>query len=250
MCEQYNVLADFYDDISGHDPRQWGEYLDTLLRKCGVAPGSRVVDVACGTGGVTMELAKAGYDMTGMDISLPMLTRAADKAAREGMSITYVRSDMTQLRLHHNVQAVLCTCDGVNYVLEEEGLLTFFQNCRKGLQPGGVLLFDISSAYKLENMNGQFFGEEYEDLAYLWANSYDRATAILTMDLTFFIKEEHGELFHREYETHRQRAWTREQIVALLEKAGFDGYDVYGGLTEVMPANDAQRLQFIAYTHA
>ncbi|MDD4797742.1 MAG: class I SAM-dependent methyltransferase [Eubacteriales bacterium] len=245
MCNQYDILVEFYDDISGHDPQQWAAYLAGLLRKCGVQPGSRVADVACGTGSVTMELCKAGYDMTGMDISLPMLTRAADKAARQGLPITYVRSDMTQLRLHNNMQAVVCACDGVNYVLCDEGLLAFFRSCRRGLKPGGVLLFDISSAYKLENMNGQFFGEEFDDLAYLWTNRYDRDTAVLTMDLTFFIKQ--GELFRRECETHRQRAWTKEQIVSLLERAGFAGYDVYEGLTEVAPQPDAQRLQFIAY---
>jgi len=242
MKEQYACLAQWYDAINGHDEKLWGEYICRLLQQCGVRPGARVVDAACGTGEISLPLSRAGYDVTGVDISLPMLTRAAEKAAEAGLPVHFLHADMTQFRLPRNVRAVTCACDGVNYVLDEEALSTFFANVRKGLPQGGVLLFDISSACKLTHMDGQLYGEDDEDLAYLWYNKLENG--ILTMDLTFFIKQANG-LYRREAETHRQRVWQAEELRTLLAQAGFD-CRIYGAFTLEPPAENCDRLQFVA----
>ncbi|MDD3242894.1 MAG: class I SAM-dependent methyltransferase [Eubacteriales bacterium] len=242
MDGQYEYLAQWYDRLGGHDEKRWGGYLCELLKRGGANPGDKVVDAACGTGEMSIALCRAGYDVMGVDISLPMLTRAADKTAQLGLPIHYVNADMTNLKLHRNVRAVTCACDGVNYVLEEDALLSFFRNARGGLREGGLLLFDVSSAYKLQNMDGQFYGEDDEELAYLWYNRMD--SDVLTMELTFFVQEKSG-LFRRECETHRQRAWREDELRALLDRAGF-ACRVYGAFGFEPPRVDEERLQFVA----
>lgn len=247
MNQQYDVLSRFYDDISGHNQAQWTDYLSRVLAHYGVAPGARIADMACGTGGLSIALWKAGYHVTGMDVSMPMLTRAAQNAAQEGAGVAFVHGDMAQPRLPRHTDAVTCNCDGVNYLLDEAELGAFFAGCARALSRG-VLLFDISTPYKLHGMDGEFFGEEYDDMAYLWSNQMDPHSRVLTMDLTFFIRQ--GDLYAREQETHRQRAWEVGEIIALLNQAGFAQVDVYEWGDLQPPEPTAQRIQFVARSGA
>ena len=105
-----------------------------------------------------------------------MLRVASDKARRAGLSVRFVRQDMRRLALPHPVDAVICACDGVNYLLKPGDVKAFFSSARAALKTGGVLEFDISSRYKLEHVLGNgFFGEERPDAAYLWQNTLTRS---------------------------------------------------------------------------
>ena len=141
----YSALGALYDGLGHHDYAAWGAYLTGLLEKQGVTAGCRVIDAACGTGGIAMELAQAGFQVLGMDISAQMLSEAAEKAARAGKPVTFVHQDITAMRVHRPMDAVVCACDGVNYLTDDDALLKFFQSARRSLKKGGVLLFDIST---------------------------------------------------------------------------------------------------------
>ena len=90
-------------------------------------------------------------------------------------------------------------------------------------------------------MKDAFFGEERDKIAYLWQNSMDEATRVITMDLTFFVETDTG-LYRRFQETHVQRAHTREELVAWLGEAGFTDIRVYGDRTMNPPGPDEQRI--------
>lgn len=240
----YDVLGIIYDALGHHDYSAWGAYLAELLRDLGVKPGSRLIDAACGTGGISLVLFRAGYSVLGVDISQQMLTVAAGKAAKAGAAITFVRQDIRSLRVHRPIDGILCACDGVNYLLTAADLVNFLKNARKSLKKGGVLLFDISSEEKLRSMDGQLYGEETDESAYLWTNSVDNSTSIISMDITVFIKQ--WEYYRREHEVHRQRIWSIGELTNALGQCGYELKGVYGAFTREAPKAGCDRVQFVA----
>lgn len=236
------VYALFADDF---DHPKWAEYYRALLRRAGVEPES-VADVGCGTGLMTVELARACARVVGVDASEAMLREAERTLRREGVRATLVRQDMCHLALPRPVDAVVCACDGVNYLLSERRVRAFFRAARSALRPGGALAFDISSRHKLEQVLGDgFFGEEREDAAYLWQNALDRERHVLRMDVTFFVREADGR-YRRFEETHVQRAHSAQEICAWLGAEGFEGVEAFGDRTFAPPAPGEARIHFLA----
>ena len=170
----YGEFAALYDLLMDDvDYDAWAEYYLALLERAGVAP-KRLCDCACGTGAMSVRFARRGIRVTGADLSGEMLEQAQARAREWGVQAMFVRQDMCALTLPRPVDAVVCACDGVNYLLDDARLNAFFRHVRDALRPGGALAFDVSSAYKLEHVLGDnFFGEDREEAAYLWSNRFD-----------------------------------------------------------------------------
>ena len=82
--------------------------------------GASCVECACGTGSLTVPLSLAGLKMTGVDLSEQMLASAMIKARSRGCAIPFIRQNMVSLSLPSRVHAVLCTCDGLNYLTGDD----------------------------------------------------------------------------------------------------------------------------------
>ena len=137
-------------------------------------------------------------------------------------------------------------CDGVNYLTAPQDVCKFFDAAYAQLLPGGVLCFDCSSRHKLEDeMGDAFFGEERDGLATLWQNRLNRESHVLTMDVTFFVREEDGR-YRRFRETHRQRAHDRAEILAWLKEAGFEDIRAYGEMRRDAPNEADRRIHYTA----
>lgn len=243
--EAYQALARVYDRLMDEDERRlWAESTLALLSGAGVAPGGAVADLACGTGALSIPLAQAGYRVTAIDINEQMLTQARQKAG--GLPIAWVRQDMTRLALHRPVAAVNCACDGVNYLTSPEAVAQCFAAVWRALLPGGFFVFDISTQEKLAAMDGELYGLDEDDVAYLWRNEMDPATRVLTMDITLFVSRGGG-LFERLEETHRQRAHTHEELIEALARAGFVNVQAFSGLTGSPPQAGDLRRRYTAY---
>lgn len=242
----YGAFAEIYDLLmDDFDYPRWAEYYVQLLERMGVHPKT-LADAACGTGSLTIPFAKRGFRVTGVDLSGEMLEIAADKARKSGVQAMFVRQDMTHLKLMRPVDALICGCDGVNYLLTDERVKQFFASAHAAIQPGGALAFDISSAYKLEHVLGSgFFGEERDEVAYLWSNRFDESARTVQMDLTFFRREPSG-LYRRFEERHVQRAHEPERLRALLEECGFENVQIYGDRTFEPPKDDELRIHIAA----
>lgn len=242
----YGAFAELYDLLmDDFDYPAWARYYLELIAREGVRPKT-MCDCACGTGSLSVPFAARGIRLTGVDISAEMLEVAAQKARKNGVQAMFVCQDMCKLALPRPVEALVCGCDGVNYLLNEERLEAFFSAAFRALKPGGVLAFDISSAYKLEHVLGNgFFGEERDEVAYLWSNTYDADKRTVRMDLTFFREEQSG-LYRRFSEAHTQRAHMPEEIIRALEKCGFANIKIYGDRTFEAPKSDELRIHFTA----
>ncbi len=242
----YEALAGIYDALMDDiDYDAWAAYYLELIRRAGVEP-RRICDCACGTGSMSVRFAARGLRVTGVDLSGEMLERAQAKARLNGVQAMFVRQDICDLKLPRPVDALVCACDGVNYLLDDERLAAFFDSAHEALRPGGVLAFDISSAYKLERMLGDgFFGEERDDVAYLWSNRFDPRERTVTMDLTFFVREK-DELFRRFAEVHVQKAHDAGHLTDLLRGHGFREIRAFGDRTFDAPGPRETRIHIRA----
>ncbi len=239
----YTGFAQVYDTFMDNVPyEEWADYLAGLLKKYGAA-GGLAAELGCGTGRMTRALAARGYDMIGIDNSADMLAIAMEQSS-EG--ILYLQQDMRDFELYGTVAAVVSVCDSLNYVTEEEDLLQVFRLVNNYLDPGGLFIFDLNTVYKYRELLGErVFAESREDCAFIWDNYYDEEEGINEYDLTIFVREE-GEHFARFCETHYQKAWTQESICRLLTQAGLELIAIYGAFGEEAPAQDSERLYFIA----
>lgn len=243
----YDDFAGVYDTLmDDFDYDAWSAHYLALVRgKLGGQP-VRMAECACGTGSLTVRFAREGIAVTGVDCSPAMLRRAEEKARAWGVSCAFIRQDMRRLALTRRADAVLATCDGVNYLTAPEDVRAFFRAAYAALRPGGVLCFDCSTRHKLEDTMGDaFFGEEREGLAVLWQNRLSRQTHAVTMDVTFFVREEDGR-YRRFRETHRQRAHSVEELRGWLTETGFEEISFTGEMRMDAPQEDDCRIHCAA----
>ena len=241
MQEAYGEFAALYDRLMGDvDYDGWAAYLASFL-----PAGIKVLECGCGTGEITLRMQRRGFSMMGMDLSPDMLDVAAGKARKAGLAIPFLCQDMRAFSLHRPVGAILCPCDGVNYLLSLREVAAFLRAAKQALEPGGWLLFDISSLHKLSAVLGcNTFAEEAEGCAYIWHNAYDEESRLLEMDLTFF-QQDAGGRYRRFTERHLQRAHTVEEMLGALEQAGFQCW-AYRAFTLEPPGIQDERIQFVA----
>lgn len=224
----YTAFASVYDRLMRDvDYDTWAAHYARLLGAA-VNKSGRVCECACGTGSLTVRLKRLGYQMTGVDLSQEMLSEAMRKARDMGYTIPFVRQDMCKLSLHRRQDAVLCTCDGLNYLTTPDRVRRFLSAAYAALKPGGVLVMDLSTPYKLKNTLGSnCLGCQDDDVSYVWQNSYRARTKTVDMHLSIFVRQEDGS-YTRFEETQTQRAHTREEMTNYLENTGFTAIRFYG----------------------
>lgn len=241
--DAYTSFAEVYDLFMDNVPyTEWSEYLIALLKEYGIKEGV-ICDLGCGTGKMTRLLAKAGYDMIGVDLSEDMLA-IASMDNEEG--ILYLCQDMRELELYGSVDAVVSICDSMNYLLEEEDLSETFERVCRYLNPNGMFIFDLNTIYKYEELLGETtICENREEGSFIWENYYDEEEQINEYDLTLFIREK-GDLYRKFEETHYQRGYSLEKIHTLIEQAGMEFVTTYDACTKEKPKADSERVYVIA----
>lgn len=218
----YAVLAPLYDRLTDRDI-DYSKWCEDYCTLAGLTRGQTVLEAACGTGKMTAQLLRRGLRVTGTDISPQMLTVAGETCRKLGTTPVLALCDMRTLKTHRPVDAVLCTCDGVNYLTQDADAAAFFSSAFAALKPGGILAFDISSAQKLRGMDGQVYYDDRQDVTCLWTNALDGD--VLQMELTFFVRKDQA-LYQRVDETHRQRAYAPEKLETLLMQTGFEAVQI------------------------
>jgi SAM-dependent methyltransferase len=190
-------------------------------------------------------MALKGYHLVGTDISEEMLAIAENKARSHKLNIQFLKQNMTNLALNKSFDAVLCMCDGVNYIVDDEELQRYFKIVYNLLNKGGVFIFDISSRYKLRVILGNHtLFQEKDDFCYIWENSYFEEEDLLEMRLNFFIPQQG--MYKRTEEFHMQRAYDEEHLIKLLAEAGFNHINAYDEMKLKKPNSKSERIFFAA----
>ena len=192
---QFTALAEYYDKLNGADYKLYADYIEKCINKFGREDTSLVLDLGCGTGSLTLELANRGYDMIGADISAEMLNIAMDRAHDAEKSILYLMQDMRCFELYGTVGAIICSLDGISYLESEDDIIKTFKLVKNYLDPGGIFIFDINTPWKFRHVfaDRDFFLEDEKGEVYLgWRNQLCESDGICNFHLTLFIKNEDG----------------------------------------------------------
>lgn len=246
-AEVYSAFADIYDEVMRDvDYESWAEHAITLSKR--VREECRtVLDVACGTGTLAIELARRGYTVTGVDRSQQMLKRAEQKAHEQDLAVSFAQASMERMksfRTKETFDLVTCLYDSLNYVLEEDSVADFFQQINGVLNPGGVLIFDVTTEYNLlHNFAGYTFAENFDTASYIWENEYDILSKICTSKVTMFYRKHSA--YHKQVEYHRQKVFTNDSLKRMLREAGFEVHGLFHNMTELPPKQKCERIHFV-----
>lgn len=241
----YGSFAQIYDKLMDEvDYNEWANYLKRIIEKH-KRDAYYILDLACGTGNITIPMSILGYSLWGIDISEEMLSVAENKARIYGQNIKFIKQDMRNLNITKTFDVVICGCDGINYITEENELEKVFNDIYKILNPDGIFIFDISSFYKLKYILGNnTFVEEKDGIFYSWENEYDDKSSVVTMRLNFFVLD--GEIYRRIEEIHVQKAYKTDEIHHMLSKCGFTDIGIFDEFTFSEPNDKSQRIFFVA----
>lgn len=242
----YESLAGAYDGLTQDIPyEKIFAFLETILRAAKKTPNS-VLDLACGTGSMSLLLAKRGYRVLGADISEEMLTVAAQKACELPENPPYyICQPMQRLRLPKTVDLVVCLLDSLNYLKQPEDCRETLRRVYRSLAPGGMFIFDINTPEKLRALDGQVFLDENRETYCVWRAEFDETENCCYYGIDLFRK--HGTLWERSFEQHCEYAYQPQELERWLLEAGFSKVQQFGDCTMTAPKTGEQRIYFAAY---
>lgn len=237
MSKAYSVVSKFYDRMIEYPY----ESVLSLVKKH--KKSGKTLDLFCGTGRFTYELAKQGYDASGSDISGDMLQKAMEESRRQGYKIVFKQENALKFSYTQVLDLVTACCDGLNYI-EKENLETLFKRVFDALSSDGYFIFDVSSYYKItEILGNNFYFEDYDDLTLFWNNTLRKKSNSVKLDLTFFVRDREGK-YSREDETQIQYAHTEKDLIELSERVGFSVIEILDENFQ-KPKEKSERLYFV-----
>jgi SAM-dependent methyltransferase len=238
----FDVTAHLYDQINGEQYASYAAYLKQCFGYSRI-PVKEVLDLGCGTGGITTLLAESGFDMVAADISPEMLSVAKGRKGSE--AILYVCQDMRSLDLFGTVQAAYSSFDCLNYLSKANELDKVFFLLRNYIETGGVLVFDVNTLYRYENVfaDNSFVYEFGNDML-VWQNHFSASDNKCSFYLTYF-SEQDG-FYSRLDEVQRQRYFPQRTILSLLKKNHFSVESVFGS-TDFAPLKEtSEKAYYVA----
>lgn len=243
MCEErgYYDFAAVYDLLTINVPYdEIAGYYEKILLKS--TSGRRLLDMGCGTGNLTVRLAKKGFDIIGADASSEMLALAAEKSA----DIRWICQDMTKTDIGGEVDAVISTLDSINHLESHREIEECFKRAAASLKSGGAFVFDVNTVYKhREILGSNTFVYDVDGAYCVWQNEFCPEDNGVSIDLDIFFEEEDGS-YTRGGESFREIALGQDEMQKLLEKCGFSEIGVYEYLTFDKPDEKSEKLLFTA----
>jgi 2-polyprenyl-3-methyl-5-hydroxy-6-metoxy-1,4-benzoquinol methylase len=198
---------------------------DFIEQEIGHQKGVRILDVGCGTGRHSIELARRGYSVTGVDLSESMLNRARRKAEARGLSIDFQRQDARSLPFRNQFDLVIMLCEGGFPLMETDDMnYAILQSTARSLSPEGTLIFTtLNGLFPLFHSVKDFLAVQPEGTASYTNNTFDlmtfrdHNTTIITNDL--------GE--RKELQCN-ERYYVPSEITWLLRSLGFSAIEIFG----------------------
>jgi SAM-dependent methyltransferase len=231
MENSYSEFAQFYDTLmSDADYAQMAEHYAGRLPPPGI-----LLDLACGTGKLSVLMAERGWDVIGVDSSPEMLSCAASHDR-----VSYICQDMTALDLYGTIDAAICAMDGLNHLTERSELRRALERVSLFMNPGGVFVFDVNTIHKHKTVLGNHtFVKESDDVYCVWRNSY-AGDGIIDISLDIFAR--HRDVYKKHEVEIRERAYSLNTIAILCEQAGFE---VLEKIPDEIHDNESEKVVFV-----
>ena len=258
-CEGYEAIAHVYDKLNAEiDYAAWADFVERCFDRFLPHRPELLLDLACGTGSMTLELAKRGYDMIGVDGSADMLSEAFSRAI-DAPTVLWLHQDMRAFELYGTVGAVTCCLDSLNYLLSPDDLQKTLSCVHNYLDPGGLFLFDMNTPYKFQSIYGSNAYVLEDELVYGagtdaeervpvycgWQNTYHPDTRICDFDLSLFEELPDGN-YRRDDEHQQERCYTMEEILNALKASNLELLGVWSDFQFSTPTDTTERWYFAA----
>ena len=239
----YGEFAKIYDELINEDIN-YDEMVDRIIEICNSynVELNDYLDIACGTGNVTIRIAKHFKNIYGVDLSEDMLREAFDKFKEARIKGKIICQDMTELSLNKEFDLITSVLDSTNYITDLNDLQNYFNGVYTHLKSNGLFIFDVNSYYKLSEILGNnIYTYSEEEVFYTWENVFE--DNLLSMFLTFFVKK--GDLYERFEEEHLERAYTEKELEKELEKANLEVLAKFDGYTENDVQANTERIVYV-----
>ena len=241
--EFYSSFALFYDDfIKDVDYKSRADYFNKIISSY-IGEHGLLLDLACGTGTLSIELSKLGYEVIGVDASVEMLSLAREKAFEQNAEILFLNQRMEELDLYGTVDCCVCALDSLNHLTDIKLFEKAVALVSLYLNQGGIFIFDLNSEYKHNNiLADNCFVFENEDKMVIWRNNTAGNLTEITLDL--FAKNK-GNQWSRFSEEFSERAYSVSEVKEVIAKSGLELLAVYEGDTFSKPGEECERLIFV-----
>ncbi len=220
VAEAYDCLAPFYDRFTdGYAYERWIDAIEERAHRLGLR-GSRVLDVACGSGKSSAPFLTRGYQVVGCDISEQMIAQA--KQNFPDHTEAFLVADMRQLPALGEFDLVVCLDDALNYLLTKVELESTFAGIARALSPGGILVFDLNSLRTYRSSFAETAVREGDEVFFAWRGEGSAAFAVgdLAAARVEIFAERNDGLWERHSMCHVQRHHPPSVVRAALERAG------------------------------
>jgi ubiquinone/menaquinone biosynthesis C-methylase UbiE len=243
----YNNFSYYYDELTQNvNYQKRAEYFHKLIEKFGGNTKGTLLDIACGTGSISEEMAKLGYDVIGTDISEGMLNIALDKKFDSGLNIQYVKQDMRELDMYGTLDNILCVLDSLNHLPTLEDIQKTFERVSLFTEPDGLFIFDMNTIYKhKEILSDNAYIYETDNVFCAWENFYSQEGNRVDITLNFFERGE-KDSYRRYIEEFSEWAYSVEDILKVLDSVGFKLLAMYDDDTFNPVHEKSERIIFVA----
>lgn len=241
----YDDFSRFYDLLTDNvEYEKRADYFCRLLSLCGIN-GGIMLDLACGTGSISVKMAERGFDVIGVDSSIGMLNAARRKAFESEKDILLLNQSMDELDLFGTVDCAVCVLDSINHLEDEQQVKDTFEKVSLFMNPGGAFAFDVNTLYKHQYiLSDNAFVYDLDELYCVWQNSYNEEDGSVDIDIDFF--EEEDGAYYRSSESFSEQAYELDDIAKWLEEAGFEVIGIYDDMTTEKTTPETQRAVFLA----
>lgn len=246
----YGDFAYYYDSLTENvDYDKRCEYIRGLLADNGIGEGI-LLDLACGTGTVSLKLSEMGYDVIGVDASEEMLSVAQEKKIESGADVIFLCQRMEELDLFGTINACVSTLDSINHITDEKTVREIFRRVSLFMEDKGIFVFDVNTPYKHREILGDnTFVYDTDEVYCVWQNSTDE-NLLTKVSLDIFEKDDDDdETYYRYCEEFAEKAYDLDDIRKWLEECRFEVTAVYEEMTKQSVTDKTQRAVFVAKKH-
>ena len=246
MNAPYSVLAGFYDRLGTHpDYTAYAEFVMRLAKEEGAYCDGIILDLACGTGVLTLELAQKGADVVAIDASPEMLGEAGARLMNAGKQALLLNQDMREFELYGSVDCVVCATDSLNYLTKNEDVKKCFDLVHNYLIPDGIFVFDVNTKKKFYEVYGnESYVFEDEDVFCTWQNDFNSKSGICDFLLTFFCRQKNG-TWRRYDESQREKYHSEATLKRLLAESGFELLGIYSDFAKTQASKEDLRHYYV-----
>ncbi len=241
----YDNFSRYYDLLTDNvEYEKRADYFCRLLSMCGIKDGI-LLDLACGTGSISVAMAKRGFDVIGVDSSIGMLNAARQKAFESGQQILLLNQSMDDIDLYGTVDCAVCVLDSINHLDNADSVRRTFEKVSLFMNQGGAFAFDVNTLYKHKHiLADNTFVYDLDELYCVWQNSFNESDFSVDIALDFF--EEDDGAYYRSGECFTEQAYELSDIRNWLEEAGFEVICIFDDMTENDAHPETERAVFLA----